>query len=107
MDINYRLIFVSRNEESHNLIKDIIRDFTDRGEAEKEQDRLIDNIQFKEEAISCKVNPFIICECGKEVVCSCFTNTCNCGLEYNFAGQLLSPRDKWGYETGECSCDCV
>lgn len=51
------------------------------------------------------------CECGQEVRCSGFTNTCDCGRDYNWAGQLLAPRSQWGEETGEClsdilTCDC-
>lgn len=39
--------------------------------------------------------PVIKCGCGKEVICDSFTNTCDCGQEYNFAGQALKPRDEW------------
>jgi hypothetical protein len=41
----------------------------------------------------------ITCDsCQKEVVCVDFTNTCECGREYNFAGQALKPRDQWEEE---------
>lgn len=43
----------------------------------------------------------IVCDCGKEVVCSNFTNTCYCGADYNFSGTRLAPRSQWGEETGE------
>lgn len=43
----------------------------------------------------------IRCECGQELFCPNFTNTCDCGRDYNWAGQLLAPRSQWGEETGE------
>lgn len=39
--------------------------------------------------------PVVKCGCGQEVACDCFTNTCECGQEFNFAGQALRPRDQW------------
>ena len=47
----------------------------------------------------------IICICGRKVWCSGFTNTCECGREYNWAGQMLAPRCQWGEETGEIAAD--
>lgn len=47
------------------------------------------------------------CSCGREVWCTEFTNTCNCGADYNMSGQLLAPRSQWGEETGEHPSDCV
>jgi hypothetical protein len=48
------------------------------------------------------VSKTIKCECGREIVCSAFTNTCSeCGRDYNWAGQRLAPRSQWGEETGE------
>lgn len=41
------------------------------------------------------------CSCGEEVVLDGFTNTCECGIDYNWAGQQLAPRYLWGEETGE------
>lgn len=36
--------------------------------------------------------PVIECEvCKKEVLCSGFTNTYECGADYNFSGQRLAP----------------
>lgn len=43
-----------------------------------------------------------ICDvCGEIVELSGFTNPCECGADYNFAGQRLAPRSQWGEETGE------
>jgi hypothetical protein len=43
--------------------------------------------------------PVVKCSgCGEEVICADFTNTCACGIEYNFAGQTLKPRDQWEEE---------
>ena len=50
--------------------------------------------------------PIVTCTCGRKVECPNFTNTCDCGADYNFAGQLLAPRDQWGEETGEHWFDC-
>lgn len=41
------------------------------------------------------------CACGEHVDLGHFTNTCECGRDYNMSGQLLAPRSQWGEETGE------
>ena len=42
------------------------------------------------------------CDCGEEIECvSWWSNECDCGTEYNGAGQALAPRSQWGEETGE------
>lgn len=41
------------------------------------------------------------CDCGRNVVLANFTNTCDCGRDYNWNGSLLAPREQWGEETGE------
>jgi hypothetical protein len=47
-----------------------------------------------------------ICDvCGEVVELSGFTNPCDCGADYNFAGQRLAPRNQWGEETGEHPSD--
>lgn len=43
----------------------------------------------------------VTCSCGREVACSGFTNTCECGADYNYAGMRLAHRSQWGEETGE------
>lgn len=43
----------------------------------------------------------VTCDCGQEVECLHFTNTCSCGADYNFNGERLAPRHQWGEETGE------
>lgn len=45
------------------------------------------------------------CTCGQKVVLAGFTNTCACGQEYNSSGQLLAPREQWGWDTGEYPID--
>jgi hypothetical protein len=47
------------------------------------------------------------CDCGREVDLGGFTNTCECGADYNSAGQLLAPRSHWGEETGETAADIM
>lgn len=48
-----------------------------------------------------------ICVCGEEVEFSRFTNTCECGRDYNWAGQELACRSQWGEETGETAADIL
>ena len=43
--------------------------------------------------------------CGCEVVLDSWTNTCDCGIDYNGSGQQLAPRRFWGEETGETFAD--
>ena len=47
------------------------------------------------------------CECGKLVTLTSFTNTCDCGRDYNMSGQQLAPRSQWGEETGETAGDIL
>ena len=49
----------------------------------------------------------IKCACGREVTCRVFTNTCDCGRDYNMSGSLLADRSQWGAETGEHATDVV
>ena len=46
------------------------------------------------------------CGCGRHVTLANFTNTCECGADYNSSGQALAPRSQWGEETGEHWTDC-
>lgn len=46
------------------------------------------------------------CDCGEKVWCMEFTQTCECGADYNMSGQRLAPRSQWGEETGEHWSDC-
>lgn len=45
--------------------------------------------------------------CGRRVWLSGFTNTCDCGADYNNSGDLLAPRSQWGAETGETVSDIL
>lgn len=45
--------------------------------------------------------------CGEEVHLDRFTNTCECGADYNMSGQLLADRSQWGEETGESLSDIL
>ena len=48
------------------------------------------------------------CVCGAEVFLTSFTNTCDrCERDYNWAGQMLAPREQWGAETNEHWSDIV
>jgi hypothetical protein len=47
------------------------------------------------------------CDCGEELECPDFTNTCECGADYNSGGQRLAPREQWGEETGESLSDIL
>lgn len=48
-----------------------------------------------------------LCYCGAEIELGHFTNTCECGRDYNQSGQLLAPREQWGWETGESLADIL
>jgi hypothetical protein len=45
--------------------------------------------------------------CGSEVELFGFTNTCECGTDYNMSGQELASRSQWGEETGEHLADIL
>jgi hypothetical protein len=45
--------------------------------------------------------------CKAEVVLAHFTNTCECGADYNSGGQELAPRECWGEETNESLSDIL
>jgi hypothetical protein len=47
------------------------------------------------------------CDCGRIVTCCGFTNSCDCGRDYNWNGSQLAPRRFWGEETGESYADIV
>lgn len=47
------------------------------------------------------------CVCGREVSLGGFTNSCDCGRDYNWAGQELAPREFWGEETLESIGDIL
>ena len=69
----------------------------------------LNNMHFK--GIMTSISRYTIpaigkCECGEEVYLSHFTNTCDCGRDYNMSGSLLAPREQWGEETGEHWTDC-
>jgi hypothetical protein len=45
--------------------------------------------------------------CRRPVELAGFTNTCDCGVEYNGSGQELASREFWGEETGESVADIL
>lgn len=49
----------------------------------------------------------IACDCSRHVTLDGFTNTCECGADYNGSGQRLAPRKQWGEETGESLADIL
>lgn len=49
-----------------------------------------------------------VCDvCGEVVALRGFTNTCDCGADYNMSGQRLAPRSQWGEDTGESVADIL
>lgn len=46
-----------------------------------------------------------LCVCGETVTLGRWTCSCDCGRDYNSAGQELAPREQWGEETGETYSD--
>jgi len=51
-------------------------------------------------------SPVGLCDCGEKIHLANFTNTCECGIDYNSSGQQLAPREQWGSETGEHWSEC-
>lgn len=49
----------------------------------------------------------VLCDCGRTVICDGFTNTCECGRDYDRNGALLASRSQWGEETGETVADIL
>lgn len=45
--------------------------------------------------------------CQRKVHLHGFTNTCECGADYNMSGQRLADRSQWGEETGESLSDIL
>lgn len=45
------------------------------------------------------------CTCGRLVTLDRGDTSCECGRDYNSAGQELAPRSQWGEETGESYAD--
>ena len=50
---------------------------------------------------------YLRCDCGAHVPLTGFTNSCDCGADYNRSGQKLAPREQWGEETGESLADIL
>lgn len=46
-------------------------------------------------------------DCGAHVQLHGFTNTCDCGADYNMSGQRLADRSQWGFDTGESLSDIL
>lgn len=88
----------------HDLI--ILDDECDEIDAVNKLEDIIENLPKNVYAHHKKVIRIVVCECGEMVHCTKFTNTCVCGKDYNFAGDLLAPREQWGEETGEHWTDC-
>lgn len=53
------------------------------------------------------INKIRVCSCGRDVMLIGFTNTCDCGKEYNMSGQELTLHEEWGSETGENYLDII
>ena len=71
--------------------------------------RIIQESEWREttQAEVYKVPRIGLCQCGEEVILDHFTNTCECGRDYNRSGQELAPREQWGEETGESLSDIL
>lgn len=54
-----------------------------------------------------RTGPVYKCTCGREIECDRFTNTCECGADYNMSGSRLAPRSQWGWDTGESVADIL
>jgi hypothetical protein len=64
--------------------------------------------RYHEHLWTSKIPAVGLCDyCDAEVELSGFTNTCECGADYNSSGQALAPREQWGEETGESLADIL
>lgn len=95
-------VFEDRNGERRYYSKE----YDHRHDAEMARVDIQDKVKPGECVTWNKVYPVVTCQCGEEVHCVSFTNTCSCGADYNFAGQELAPREQWGEETGETWSEC-
>lgn len=66
-------------------------------------------MEYKFEEWDTRERAYVIvrCDCGQELTCDDFTNTCDCGTDYNWSGHRLAPREQWGEETGETAADIL
>lgn len=97
------IVITNRNTFEQKFIE---KEFTDREQAEDYKQEILDAMDFNECSHWYKVIPIKTCSCGEEVELSSFTNTCDCGINYNFSGDMLADREQWGSETGERWQDC-
>jgi hypothetical protein len=104
--MKYRVDIVLTGKGDNFEQKFIEKDFDDSFDAHEERERICNNVPEGFYVSWNKVYPVVICECGEEVPCGSFTNECECGCDYNFAGQLLADRSQWGEETGESWQEC-
>lgn len=104
--MKYRMRIVMINNETYDS-RDIEKDFINPQKANEEMYKLIDSERKENEFVSFKrIIPVAECDCGEEIECLNFTNTCECGRDYNFTGSLLADRSQWGQETGEHWSEC-
>lgn len=98
--------FVTADGKS-DVIDNISKEIDDRGDAYEFLDNLVTNLKPGLRVTFKKITPVVMCSCGENVLCPSFTNTCDkCGTDYNFNGNMLTPREQWGEETGESWFDC-
>lgn len=103
--MTYRVDVVLTNLEAFEK-ECIIKNSNDSLVAHQEREKIIDNVPEGWSISYCRVYPVVKCICGKEISCTRFTNTCTCGRDYNFTGDLLASRKHWGAETGESWAEC-
>jgi hypothetical protein len=104
--VKYLADIVITNKVSGSA-RNIEKKFADRIDAIMFVESTIDHMSRDEYSHWHKVVPVLKCRCGATIYCSEFTNTCDeCGSDYNFNGDLLAPREQWGYETGERWYEC-
>lgn len=118
-DVTYRLFFEDREndgagysftcDKEGNVQQDLLGEFGKANLAKCRENK--DNRFFSPdvcEQINRWVEPAVgECPCGCSVSLDGFTNTCECGRDFNMSGQELAPRDQWGEETGESLSDIL
>ena len=106
MNQKYRVDIVITEDETY--IQEFIKiDFVDRTEAIYKREEILSNLKENQYSRWAKITTVIKCNCGEEIECINFTNTCDeCESDYNSSGQLLASRSQWGEETGEHWSEC-
>lgn len=98
--MNTYLVEVIAVDPSFNEFKEYSTKCNDLDKAYSFQENFENSVSEGMRITYSRVTVVVECMCGKEVECRNFTNTCECGQDFNFSGQEIASRSQWGEETG-------